>query len=111
LKLLFDENLSPRLVPALASLFSDAVHVNTVGLHQTEDTIIWRWAKDNRYTIVTADWDFAVIATRLGAPPKVIYISRCDFSRTETEWLLRTSAIRITGFLADSKNPLLILER
>jgi Domain of unknown function (DUF5615) len=32
-KLLFDENLSPRLVGALASLYQDSQHVDSIGLH------------------------------------------------------------------------------
>jgi len=32
MKLLFDENFSPRLVPALADLFPDFAHVDRLGL-------------------------------------------------------------------------------
>jgi len=31
MKLLFDENLSPKLVQALADIFPDSVHVDRIG--------------------------------------------------------------------------------
>ena len=44
----------------------------TVGLKQTADQQIWTWAKENAYTVVTADADFIELSNRLGWPPKVI---------------------------------------
>jgi len=44
-KLLLDENLSPRLVQRLGSLFPGLTHVRNVGLARAADQIIWDWAK------------------------------------------------------------------
>jgi hypothetical protein len=44
-KLLLDENLSPRLVLRLSPLFSGLTHVREVGLKQAQDENIWEWAK------------------------------------------------------------------
>ena len=70
-KLLLDENLSPRLTNRLASLFQGLIHVRDVGLKQADDREIWNWAKQNAYTVVTADADFVALGQRLGSPPKV----------------------------------------
>jgi predicted nuclease of predicted toxin-antitoxin system len=48
-KLLLDENLSPRLLPRLLSLFGSLAHVRDIGLQRSEDKIIWEWAKLNGY--------------------------------------------------------------
>jgi predicted nuclease of predicted toxin-antitoxin system len=45
-KLLFDQNLSHRLVGSLASEYPDSVHVRDVGLGAAEDQAIWAYAAD-----------------------------------------------------------------
>jgi len=44
MKLLFDENLSPRLVVLLADLFPNSIHVRDVVY---EDSSVWNYAKDH----------------------------------------------------------------
>jgi predicted nuclease of predicted toxin-antitoxin system len=41
-KLLLDENLSPRLVERLASLFPSIIHVRDIGLKQGSDVLLWQ---------------------------------------------------------------------
>ena len=40
-KLLFDQNLSHRLVTILASVFPDSSHVRHFGLQSAADQVIW----------------------------------------------------------------------
>ena len=47
MNLLLDENLSPRLIERLASLFPVLTHVRDIGLKQGSDRMIWEWAKVN----------------------------------------------------------------
>ncbi|MGA2182121.1 MAG: DUF5615 family PIN-like protein [Bryobacteraceae bacterium] len=69
MKLLFDANLSPRLVDRLAELFPDSVHVFDTGLARfTPDETIWEHAGAHGFTIVTADSDFLALASSRGAP-------------------------------------------
>jgi predicted nuclease of predicted toxin-antitoxin system len=42
MKLLFDENLSYKLVRLLAHLFPDSVHVRDVGLKAADDSEVWK---------------------------------------------------------------------
>lgn len=109
MNLLLDENLSPRLVQRLASLFSNMIHVRDVGLKQASDVSIWDWAKHNRYTIVTSDADFVALGRSLGYPPKVIHLEECDFPLRVVEELLRQNAIRISEFEKDVHSGLLAL--
>jgi hypothetical protein len=57
-KLLFDENLSPRLPEVLANVYRGSVHVHRCGLGNADDSAIWQYAKDNGFTIVSKDSDF-----------------------------------------------------
>ena len=49
MKLLLDENLTPRLVNRLGLLFPGLTRVRDVGLKQAADRDIWSWAKDNDF--------------------------------------------------------------
>jgi len=71
-KLLFDENISPRLAGVLADIYPDSAHVHHRGLGSADDLTVWQYAKDNGFTIVSKDSDFQERSVLLGAPPKVI---------------------------------------
>jgi len=89
MKLLFDHNLSPRLVYRLANLFPNSNHVYHLGLDQVEDRQIWEYAKVNDFTIVTRDSDYNELLILLGFPPKVVWIQRGNCSTNEIENILR----------------------
>lgn len=58
MKLLFDQNISYKLVRKLDGVFANCAHVSNVGLVNSTDISIWNFAKDNNYCIVTFDYDF-----------------------------------------------------
>ena len=87
--LLFDQNLSPRLVNRLADLYPGSIHVSTVGLGTAFDVEIWEYARQHDYIIVTEDVDFSELGLLRGFPPKVIWIRRGNCSTQEIEQLLR----------------------
>jgi predicted nuclease of predicted toxin-antitoxin system len=58
LKLLFDQNLSPKLAVRLADLFPGSSHVLSLGLDRASDDAIWDHARDQNYAIVTKDADY-----------------------------------------------------
>ena len=111
MKLLFDENLSQKLVNRLSDLFPDSTHVVLEGLLHSPDILVWEYAKNHGLTIVTADADFYNLANTFGPPPKVVWIPGCDFPTDITERLLRSQAIRIVRFLEDEEQAVLILVR
>jgi predicted nuclease of predicted toxin-antitoxin system len=88
-KLLFDHNLSPRLIKRLSDLFPDSSHVYLVGLDQADDTAIREYARQNDFLIVTKDADFSDLCLLLGFPPKVIWIRRGNCKTSDIESLLR----------------------
>jgi predicted nuclease of predicted toxin-antitoxin system len=96
LKLLFDANLSPKLVNRLAELFPDSVHVFDTDLARfTSDEVIWEYAAAKGFTIVTADSDFLDLARSRGVPPKVVRLENCNYRTSQVEELLRRHAILI----------------
>ena len=72
MKILFDQNLSPKLVDRLSDLFPGSNHVREVGLSESEDQLVWEFAASNQFTIVSKDSDFVQLSLLRGAPPKVI---------------------------------------
>ena len=74
MKLLFDQNLSPRLPRLLSDLYPGSAHVRDVGLKDATDTIIWRFAKQNGFVIVSKDSDFQQRSLLFGHPPKFIWL-------------------------------------
>ena len=41
MKLLLDENLSDRIINKIIDLYPDSQHVKTLGLLNTDDSLIW----------------------------------------------------------------------
>ena len=109
MRLLFDANLSPKLVGRLAELFPDSTHVFNTGLARfTPDDTIWEYAKTNALAIVTADSDFVRLAKERGAPPHVVRLENCNYKTAQVEALLRRNAVRIAE-LERSARPVLII--
>jgi predicted nuclease of predicted toxin-antitoxin system len=109
-KLLFDENLSRRLIERVGDLFPECTHVAFVGLLTAPDVDVWNYAKEHGYTIVTADSDFYEMAITFGPPPKVIWLRECDYPTRTAEQLIRKQAIRLIEFSEDEDQAVLILK-
>jgi predicted nuclease of predicted toxin-antitoxin system len=96
LKLLFDANLSPKLVGRLAGLFPESTHVFDTGLTRaTWDEAIWDYARRNGFVIVTANSDFQGLAEERRGPPKIVRLDNCNYNTPRVEDLLRRNAVRI----------------
>ena len=109
MKLLFDQNLSPKLVSLLATEFPGSVHVIAIGMDATPDPILWAYAAANNFTIVSKDADFQQRALSLGHPPKVIWILLGNCPTSTVASLLRAKHTDILAFEADPTASLLAL--
>jgi predicted nuclease of predicted toxin-antitoxin system len=101
--LLFDQNLSPRLVNLLADIYPGSVHVDRMGLPTAPDREVWDYARQHDYIVVTKDADFSELSLLLGFPPKVIWIRRGNCSTRDIEGLLRENYDAIAT-LSDTPN-------
>ena len=109
MKLLFDENVSQRLVGNLAREYPDSVHVRNVGLRAGEDRQIWDYARSHGFTIVSKDTDFRERSYVEGFPPKVIWLDVGNANTLAIATLLRSERQRVERFNALEETSLLIL--
>ncbi len=109
MKLLFDENLSPKLSIRLGDLFLNSLHVRDVGMEATIDPIVWDYAKNNDLMIVSKDADMHDLSLVLGSPPKVIWLRLGNCSTLQVENLLRREFSMIQLFYEDKNSSLLAL--
>ncbi|MFZ4683376.1 MAG: DUF5615 family PIN-like protein [Terrimicrobiaceae bacterium] len=108
MRLLFDENLSPKLAESLDHLFPGSAHVHNCGLGATDDQLVWEYAKTNGFILVSKDRDFYELSLLDGPPPKVIWI-RCGNSSTSAiESLLRNNHLEIEGFDSDDQTAFIL---
>ena len=109
MRLLFDQNLSPRLASLLSDLFPASTHVREVGLAAADDCAVWDYAKANGFVIVSKDADFQQRSLLLGAPPKFIWLRLGNCSVAESADLLRRHSPIMLDFYSDSIQSHLIL--
>ena len=109
MKLLFDQNLAPRLVDALQDLFPDSEHVREVDLARADDQVVWRYASEHGFTIVSKDADFHQVSLLHGAPPKVIWIRRGNCTTEEIISVLRDYSEEMEDFESDEEASFLAL--
>jgi predicted nuclease of predicted toxin-antitoxin system len=107
--LLFDQNLSPRLIERLTDIYPNSVHVFSLGLGDAIDIDIWQYAHDHDYIIVTKDADFSEFGIIKGFPPKIVWIRRGNCSTQDIENILRENFSAISSLSEDSETGILTL--
>lgn len=66
MRLLLDENLSPRLVESLDDLYPGSQHVDLAGFRGQPDQAIWEYARRHDLAIVSKDNDFRQLSFLYG---------------------------------------------
>ncbi len=109
MKLLFDENLSPRLPGLLRGEFPESAHVREIALRGAPDRRIWDYARDQGFAIVSKDNDFRQLSFLHGAPPKTLWLSIGNVGTSGVAGLLRKEQAQIDAFGIDADSSLLVL--
>jgi predicted nuclease of predicted toxin-antitoxin system len=109
MKLLFDQNLSPRLPSLVPDLYPQSAHVRDSGMRDATDAVIWEYAKANGFAIVSKDSDFQARSLLYGHPPKFIWLRVGNCPVGTIEDLLRNQSIAIHTFDLDPTQSLLVL--
>ncbi|MBD1213424.1 MAG: DUF5615 family PIN-like protein [Dolichospermum sp.] len=109
MKLLLDENLSDRIVDKILDLYPDSQHVKTLGLINTDDAIIWEFAKINSFVIISKDSDFHQRSLLYGHPPKFIYLRIGNSPTSKIVQILRDNLSTITQFDSSDTESILVL--
>lgn len=109
MKLLLDENLSDRIVPQIFDLYPDSSHVKSHNLIHTDDVLIWAFAQEHGFTIVSKDADFHQRSLVFGHPPKLLFlrVGNCPTSRITQ--LLRSDFVLLSAFDSDPNASILVL--
>jgi predicted nuclease of predicted toxin-antitoxin system len=108
-KLLFDANVSHKLVSALAAEYPGSTHVRDVGLRGASDSQVWDHAVAHGLAIVSKDTDFRERSYVEGFPPKVIWLDVGNAKTATIAELLRRERPRVDQFDASVDASLLIL--
>ena len=110
MKLLLDNNISFRILPALKLIFSEVKHVVELDMDESSDSEIAEYAVNNSYIIVTKDQDFTDIAVRTNSSDiKVILIRRGNCSTSQIEQILSGSKEIIEAFSIENHSKILKL--
>jgi len=74
MKFLIDAQLPPVLVRVLRREGFDAFHLADLDLLEASDNVIWNLAKNQQYTLITKDEDFARNRKRDDQTPGLIWL-------------------------------------
>lgn len=99
MRLLFDQNISYRIISKISDIFPESKQVKELGLDGYSDRDIWNFARDHGYAIVTFDADFFDLANILGNPPKTIWLRTGNRKTNELALLIRSKSEIIIEFL------------
>jgi predicted nuclease of predicted toxin-antitoxin system len=108
-KLLFDENLSARLVELLAAEFPGSTHVERVLGRGRPDAELWEYAIANGYAIVSKDNDFRQRAFMSSPPPKVFWLDIGNAGTEQISELLKSRVEEVNRFGESPQESLLVL--
>jgi predicted nuclease of predicted toxin-antitoxin system len=108
-KLLFDQNLSWRLVGHVRDAFPESVHVTSEGLATATDDEIWAFAGAKGFVVVSKDPDFRQLAFLHGPPPKVVWFRVGNASTVEILEVILDYVEAIKSFIQSEDEALLVL--
>ena len=99
MRILLDQNLSPKLIRALDDALPGLESVYDHGLTGASDRAIFDWAgKSGFEAVLSTDHDLVQLVERRGPPPKIIRIERCDFPSKIIEQLFAHASASTTSW-------------
>lgn len=109
MNLLFDANISWRILKLIENDFSNCSHANEIKVKQpAKDIEIWEFARQKNLTILTHDDDFEKLLLLKGAPPKVIILKTFNKNTKQIAEILISKKDIIESFILNDE--LMILE-
>lgn len=111
MNLLFDQNISPKLVKQLEDIFPEAKQVRQLALENASDSEIFDYAKRHNFAIVTFDSDFVDLNVVKGVPPKIIWLRTGNLTTKSLSEFFHKNIEVIQEFLISEENEILELIR
>ena len=99
MRLLLDENISWRLAAYLRPHCAEVLHVRDIGLDESPDTSIWRYAQQHGYDVLTKDEDFLRLVLAEGFPPRVVAVQNAQVPVKELAAFLLARLPQLAAFL------------
>lgn len=109
MKLLFDQNISPRILKVLPLELSESQQVRFVNLKDASDFEIFQFARANDFTVVTFDSDFIDLNAINGIPPKIIWLNTGNLTTKNIADLLTKNLDTIQLYLSSETDEILEL--
>jgi predicted nuclease of predicted toxin-antitoxin system len=109
LKILLDENLSRRLVPALNARWPGSSQVALLGLERASDADLCAYAAAQGFVICSKDDDFHRLVAARGYRPQLIHVALGNASNDQILSALLSAADRIEQALADPLTGVVVL--
>ncbi|MGJ3234524.1 DUF5615 family PIN-like protein [Marivirga sp.] len=99
MRLIFDQNISHRILKELPSRFSASTTIKKESLVNADDKEIWEFAKDFNFTIVTQDSDFNDLNSVYGYPPKIVWLRLGNLTTVQIVKIILTKEEEILNFI------------
>jgi predicted nuclease of predicted toxin-antitoxin system len=109
MKFLVDENLPRSIVKILDPDYPASVHVSHVDLMKVDDDAIWTYARENGFSVISKDRDFADRSDVFGPPPKVVWMRVGNCSVQQLVQAIEAAKPEINEFLEDDQAGLLVV--
>jgi predicted nuclease of predicted toxin-antitoxin system len=101
-RLLLDENLSERLLSALADVFPGSDHVRRLRSERVSDSGLWELAGDGDYLLTTRDEDLIGTSVLRGTPPKILWLNTGHSRNPVIAALIKSHSADIERFATDA---------
>lgn len=109
MRLLFDQNISFRVVKQLKATFPEVVGVRECGLFNVDDYQIWEYARQNNHTVVSFDEDIPDIGSVRGFPPNIIWLRTGNLSNQSIIDLFKDHSEQFAAFIANERKGCLMV--
>ena len=110
MKLLLDENLSRRLVPALQARFPGTSQVALLGLERSTDAQLCDYADQHGFVICSKDDDFQRLVMARAYRPRLIHLALGNASNAAVLAALLAAAGRLVNAFDDPGTGVAVIE-
>ncbi len=102
MKLLFDQNISHKILNFLSDTVLGSTTLKFEKLINARDFEVWEYAKKHGFIIVTQDSDFDNLNSLYGFPPKIIWIRTGNLKTKEIADILINHSQELEKFAEDA---------
>ena len=111
MKLLFDQNISFRILHKISAYFTEAKQIRSLGLENANDSEIWQYAKTHNFTIVTFDADFIDLTNLRGFPPKIVWLRIGNTTTENIAKVIIENHVKLEEFIENTEIAFLEITR